>query len=126
MITLETATKLKELGFPQDTLLHYENTDNGWAIILNDLNFPVEGSIAAPSFEEVWRQLPFHKAFVKLNKTMAIANNVAAIMECSFSLMLCSLNDSDYFVHGYTMCRVCNEIYTLVIASATPVTLAIM
>jgi len=70
MITLETATKLKELGFPQDTLLHYENTDNGWAIILNDLNFPVEGSIAAPSFEEVWRQLPFHKAFVKLNKTM--------------------------------------------------------
>jgi len=70
MITLETAIKLKELGFAQDTLLYYEDTDDGWAIILNDLNFPAVGLIAAPSFEEVWEQLPFHKAFVKLNKTM--------------------------------------------------------
>lgn len=58
MISLQTAKKLKDLGFNQETLLHFKDTDNGWAIILNDLNFPVEGSIAAPIFEDLWEQLP--------------------------------------------------------------------
>ena len=76
MISLETAIKLKELGFPQDKLLGYCDLD--WHRAENDLidpndydiyhntpcfrsqcidEFGEQAFIAAPSFEEVWKHI---------------------------------------------------------------------
>lgn len=56
MVTLKTAKQLKSKGFPQSTLIHYENTDEGWCIVLYDLNHPIN-SIAVPTANEIYNRI---------------------------------------------------------------------
>ena len=100
MITLETAKQLKQLGFPQNTLLsYYELVNNEWEVELTENltdisyeeSFGVQELYAIPDFEQIWIQLPKHDQ---------IHGNLILHSEFGVCYMKCNESGQEFYTFG--------------------------